>query len=170
MMNLTTERIHTTRIDGGFTWYPKTDTIRLDYHLAAALGFSTNGASIAATKFRELIHPGDLPGVERKAEAAVASRSPMRLAFAVKDRFGDYRDVKIEGFWLEDEDGDLYATCNRVLELDDAEDTAADRIAEHALQIMKISAGRQGLPVKLMAEHILVHLMRQDAEEKVPCR
>ncbi|WP_061930091.1 PAS domain-containing protein [Aureimonas sp. AU22] len=154
------------RIDGGLVWCPKGDKFHLDANLASILGVSTQSVVLDGEEYRTYVHPNDLPNVRRIAQAAIVAREPLRLTYALRDRFGVYRDVKVEGFWIENEAGELQATCNRIVERDDADETSADRIADLALQIMTLAAGGQGLPVKLMAEHILIHLMRQDADAK----
>lgn len=152
------------KLDGGLTWTPATDMFHLDANLARNLGLSSDSIAVDGETFRACIHPADRMRLREIGERNLASRTPVRVSYALRDRHGHYRDVRSDGFWITNEAGDTVATCQRIVELDEDGEARSDKVADLALQIVRLVAGSEGQSMKSLAERIQIHLLRQDAE------
>lgn len=151
-------------IDGGLTWTPATDAFHLDANLAKILGFSDRGVVVDGAVYRACIHPADRERLREMGQAGLLARKPVRTTYSLRDRHGNFRDVRSDGFWIENEAGEVIATCQRIVELDDATETRADKVADLALQIVKLVAGAEGQSATALSDQIQIHLLRLDAE------
>ncbi|WP_279482111.1 PAS domain-containing protein [Aureimonas sp. SK2] len=155
-----------TVIDGGLTWTPATDSFHLDANLAVILGFSDRGLVVDGPVFRACIHPADRERLRELGKSSLISRRPVKTTYALRDRYGTYRDVRSDGFWIENESGEVIATCQRIVEIDYANEARADQVADLAIHIVKLVAGAEGQSAKAVSEQIQIHLLRLDAEGK----
>ncbi|AWN53776.1 PAS domain-containing protein [Methylobacterium sp. 17Sr1-1] len=112
--------------------------LHYDYLFGRSTGTLTEG------RWREIIHPDDLPGFEAAFESAFAARTPFRHATRVIDRHGATRWILCEGVARLDDHGRFlgYTGCNvDITEAKDAE--TALREGEERLRLA-LAAGRLG--------------------------
>lgn len=157
-------RVDVERFDGGLTWTPATDIFHLDANLAQNLGLSDNSIAVDGVTFRACIHPTDRARLREIGKKGLALQQPVKVTYSLRNRHGEYRDVRSEGFWISNEAGEVIATCQRIVEVDYESDARADRVADLALQIVRLVAGAEGQTAQAVAEQIQVHLLRQDVE------
>lgn len=157
-------RVQIDRFDGGLTWTPATDTFHLDANLAQNLGLSDVSIVVTGETYRACIHPTDRARLRELGREGLILKQPVRTTYSLRNRHGEYRDIRSDGFWISNEAGDIVATCQRIVEVDYESDEKADRVADLALQIVRLVAGSEGQSARAVAEQIQVHLLRQDAE------
>ncbi|PIK71325.1 histidine kinase, partial [Methylobacterium frigidaeris] len=114
----------------------------VNLHYGYLFGRSTE--TLTGGRWREIVHPDDLPGFEAAFESAFAARTPFRRATRVIDRHGATRWILCEGVARLDDHGRFlgYTGCNvDITEAKDAE--TALREGEERLRLA-LAAGRLG--------------------------
>jgi PAS domain S-box-containing protein len=118
------------------------EVVFVNLHYDYLFGRSTE--TLTGGRWREIIHPDDLPGFEAAFESAFAARTPFRHATRVIDRHGATRWILCEGVARLDDHGRFlgYTGCNvDITEAKDAE--TALREGEERLRLA-LAAGRLG--------------------------
>ncbi|MET7242514.1 PAS domain S-box protein [Methylobacterium sp. EM32] len=118
------------------------EVVFVNLHYDYLFGRSTE--TLTGGRWREIIHPDDLPGFEAAFEGAFAKRMPFRHATRVIDRHGATRWILCEGVARLDDHGRFlgYTGCNvDITEAKDAE--TALREGEERLRLA-LAAGRLG--------------------------
>ncbi|TGD97220.1 sensor histidine kinase [Methylobacterium nonmethylotrophicum] len=118
------------------------EVVFVNLHYGYLFGRSTE--TLAGGRWREIIHPDDLPGFEAAFAAAFAERRPFRYETRVTDKHGATRWILCEGVARLDDHGRFlgYTGCNvDITEAKAAE--AALREGEERLRLA-LAAGRLG--------------------------
>ncbi|MGE7416691.1 sensor histidine kinase [Methylobacterium tarhaniae] len=118
------------------------EVVFVNLHYDYLFGRSTE--TLTGGRWREIVHPDDLPGFEAAFASAFAARRPFRSATRVIDRHGATRWILCEGVARLDDHGRFlgYTGCNvDITEAKDAE--TALREGEERLRLA-LAAGRLG--------------------------
>src|SRR5262249_25759896 len=83
-----------------YDWYPSTNEVMLGGNLSAVLGYSPEEVSRDGSKWRELIHPDDVPRFKKEVDLALASTEPLHIEYRIRKKDGPYVTVKDDGYFI----------------------------------------------------------------------